>query len=46
MIYGKPTLFLLGRQDHVTGYEVALKLMEQYPRAEFAIALGLRERED
>lgn len=35
LIYEKPTLFIMGKQDHVAGYEAAFKLMEQYPRATY-----------
>ncbi len=35
--FGKPALFLVGRQDHVVGYEDAWNLLEQYPRATFAV---------
>jgi pimeloyl-ACP methyl ester carboxylesterase len=35
--FNKPTLFLLGRQDCSVGYRDALKIIEQYPRATFAI---------
>ncbi len=35
--YEKPTLFLLGKQDDAVGYEQALNLMENYPRATYAI---------
>lgn len=36
-IYEEPTLFVLGRQDHVAGYEAAFKLLEQYPRATYSV---------
>lgn len=32
-----PSLFLCGRQDHCTGYQDVWKLMEDYPRASFAV---------
>jgi len=35
--YNKPTLFLLGRQDMSVGYQDAWKIIENYPRATFAI---------
>lgn len=35
--FNKPTLFLLGRQDSVVGYQDAWKLIETYPRATFAV---------
>lgn len=36
-LYDKPTLFLLGRQDITVGYRDAWKIIENYPRASFAI---------
>lgn len=33
MVYEKPSLFLLGRQDSVTGYQDAMALHDRYPRA-------------
>ena len=35
--FTKPTLFLLGRQDSTVGYRDAWKIIENYPRATFAI---------
>jgi pimeloyl-ACP methyl ester carboxylesterase len=35
--FDKPTLFLLGRQDFAVGYRDAWKIIEEYPRATFAI---------
>jgi pimeloyl-ACP methyl ester carboxylesterase len=35
--FTKPTLMLLGRQDTSTGYRDAWPIMEQYPRATFAV---------
>lgn len=35
--YDGPALFLLGRQDAVTGYRDAWRLLEHYPRATFAV---------
>ena len=32
-----PTLIITGRQDHVVGYHDSLKLIEDYPRATFAV---------
>lgn len=32
-----PTLIITGRQDHVVGYQDAWSLMEDYPRATFAV---------
>jgi pimeloyl-ACP methyl ester carboxylesterase len=36
-LYDKPTLFLLGRQDVSVGYKDAWKIIENYPRATFAV---------
>jgi pimeloyl-ACP methyl ester carboxylesterase len=33
----KPTLFLLGRQDHLAGYRSAWQALESFPRATFAV---------
>ncbi|MFX1349800.1 MAG: alpha/beta fold hydrolase [Promethearchaeota archaeon] len=35
--FDKPALFLLGRQDSVVGYRDAWNIIENYPRATFAI---------
>jgi len=35
--FAKPTLFLLGRQDSAVGYRDAWEILENYPRATFAI---------
>ena len=35
--YNKPTLLLLGRQDSIVGYKDALNILENYPRATFAV---------
>ncbi|MBY8980976.1 MAG: alpha/beta hydrolase [Candidatus Lokiarchaeota archaeon] len=35
--FNKPTLFLLGRQDSTVGYRDAWKIIENYPRATYAI---------
>ncbi len=35
--YDKPTLFLLGRQDHIVGYRDAWQILENFPRATFAV---------
>ncbi|MFE6969198.1 alpha/beta fold hydrolase [Isoptericola sp. NPDC057653] len=35
--YDRPALLLLGRQDAVTGYRDAWRLLEHYPRATFAV---------
>ncbi len=36
-IFDRPTLFLMGRQDHRTGYQNVWSIIENYPRASFAI---------
>lgn len=36
-LFDKPTLFLLGRQDTTVGYRDAWKIIENYPKATFAI---------
>ena len=49
--FSKPTLIIAGRQDAVVGYRDAWQVMENYPRATFAVldyaghALGLGERD-
>jgi pimeloyl-ACP methyl ester carboxylesterase len=35
--FDRPTLFLMGRQDHRTGYRDVWPLIENYPRATFAV---------
>lgn len=35
--FTKPTLFLLGRQDASVGYKDAWKILDNYPRATFAV---------
>jgi pimeloyl-ACP methyl ester carboxylesterase len=35
--FDKPTLFITGRQDNSCGYRQALDLLENFPRATFAI---------
>ncbi|MBO8164541.1 MAG: alpha/beta hydrolase [Brevibacillus sp.] len=35
--FPKPALFLMGRQDSFVGYRDAWKLIEQYPRATYAV---------
>lgn len=37
LLFEKPSLFLLGRQDAVVGYKDALEIIEHYPRATFAV---------
>ena len=36
-IFDRPTLFLMGRQDHSTGYQNVWSIIENYPRASFAV---------
>ena len=38
--FESPALFLLGRQDHVVGYRDAWKVLEQFPRATYAVLDG------
>ncbi|MCS1351087.1 alpha/beta fold hydrolase [Mechercharimyces sp. CAU 1602] len=35
--FDEPTLFLLGKQDSITGYEDAFNILSQFPRATFAV---------
>jgi pimeloyl-ACP methyl ester carboxylesterase len=35
--YERPTLILTGRQDHWVGYQDAWRILENYPRATFAV---------
>jgi hypothetical protein len=35
--FGEPALFLLGRQDHVVGYGDTWKILENFPRATYAV---------
>ncbi|MFC0190041.1 alpha/beta fold hydrolase [Fictibacillus aquaticus] len=35
--FAKPSVFLVGRQDHVTGYKDAYDILDKYPRATFSI---------
>ncbi len=35
--FDKPSLFLLGRQDHIVGYRNAWQILENYPRATFIV---------
>jgi pimeloyl-ACP methyl ester carboxylesterase len=35
--FGAPTLILTGRQDHICGYRDAWELLDNYPRATFAV---------
>lgn len=49
--FSKPTLIIVGRQDAVVGYRDAWHVMENYPRATFAVldyaghAIGFGERD-
>lgn len=38
--FEEPSIFLLGRQDAVVGYEDALNIIDNYPRATVAILDG------
>lgn len=40
LMFDKPTTILTGRQDHVVGYVSTLAIIEQFPRASFAIMDG------
>jgi pimeloyl-ACP methyl ester carboxylesterase len=35
--FPRPVLLLTGRQDHIAGYRLQLRLLEQYPRGAFAV---------
>ncbi|HEY4385265.1 MAG TPA: alpha/beta hydrolase, partial [Ktedonobacteraceae bacterium] len=35
--FSRPVVFLTGRQDHVVGYRDAWRILENYPRATFAV---------
>jgi pimeloyl-ACP methyl ester carboxylesterase len=35
--FSKPVVILVGRQDHVTGYRDAWRILENYPRGTFAV---------
>ncbi|WP_342565419.1 alpha/beta hydrolase [Paenibacillus sp. FSL R7-0345] len=37
LVFNKPTLFTLGRQDAVVGYKDAFSILDNYPRATFAV---------
>ncbi|CAM5714678.1 hypothetical protein SAFG77S_10109 [Streptomyces afghaniensis] len=37
VLFQKPTVFLLGKQDSVVGYQDAFAILGNYPRATFAI---------
>jgi pimeloyl-ACP methyl ester carboxylesterase len=36
-LFPKPSVFLVGRQDHITGYEDSYDILDKYPRATFSI---------
>jgi pimeloyl-ACP methyl ester carboxylesterase len=36
-VFQKPSLIVLGRQDAISGYQDAMRLIESYPRATFSI---------
>jgi pimeloyl-ACP methyl ester carboxylesterase len=36
-VFPKPSVFLVGRQDHITGYQDAYDILDKYPRATFSI---------
>ncbi|HVO42544.1 MAG TPA: alpha/beta hydrolase [Aggregatilineales bacterium] len=38
--FAKPSLILTGRQDHVQGYQTSWSILENYPRATFAVLDG------
>lgn len=35
--YDNPTLFILGKQDHIVGYKDAWEILESYPRSSFVV---------
>lgn len=37
LVFDKPTVFTLGRQDAVVGYKDAFSILDNYPRATFAV---------
>jgi pimeloyl-ACP methyl ester carboxylesterase len=37
IVFLKPCLFLVGRQDHITGYHDAYNILDKYPRATLSI---------
>lgn len=37
VVFHKPSVFLLGKQDSVVGYKDAFELLDNYPRATFAV---------
>jgi pimeloyl-ACP methyl ester carboxylesterase len=36
-LFPMPSLFLAGRQDHITGYKDVFNLLDKYPRATFSV---------
>jgi pimeloyl-ACP methyl ester carboxylesterase len=36
-VFPKPSVFLTGRQDHITGYKDVFDLIDKYPRATFSV---------
>ena len=38
VVFDKPSCILTGRQDNITGYKIAYKLVERFTRATFAVA--------
>ena len=37
LYFDRPTTILAGRQDHMAGYDAAYKMLENFPRATFAV---------
>lgn len=36
-VFSKPSVFLAGRQDHITGYKDVFEILDKYPRATFSV---------
>lgn len=36
-VFPKPSVFLAGRQDHITGYKDVFNILDKYPRATFSV---------
>jgi pimeloyl-ACP methyl ester carboxylesterase len=36
-VFSKPSVFLAGRQDHITGYKDVFDILDKYPRATFSV---------
>jgi pimeloyl-ACP methyl ester carboxylesterase len=36
-VFPKPSVFLVGRQDHITGYQDVYDILDRYPRATFSV---------